>query len=75
MTTTKLQAADKESVESPVFTLKQAAQFLNVSERRIRDLWDKREIWAVKYGVSVMFRKTALEAYIDAQDTALKANY
>ena len=58
-----------------MFTLKQAAVFLNVSERRMRDLWSKRTIRAVKYGTTVMFRKSALVAYIDGQDTALKTNY
>jgi excisionase family DNA binding protein len=67
--------AARPPVESPLFTLKEAAQFLNVSERRVRYLWDKRDIYAVKFGTTVMFRKTVLSAYIDAQDTALKTNY
>ena len=61
--------------QSPLLTLAEAAQFLNVSERRLRDLWDKRLIPCVKIGTSLRFRRSALDAFIDAQDTALRANY
>jgi excisionase family DNA binding protein len=61
--------------ESPLLTLAEAAQYLNVSERRVRSLWDKRLIPCVKIGTSLRFRRSALDSFIDAQDTALKANY
>lgn len=51
------------------------APALRLAVYRVRYLWDKRDIYAVKFGTTVMFRKTVLSAYIDAQDTALKTNY
>ena len=61
--------------ESPLLTLAEAAGYLNVSERRVRDLWNKRLLPCVKIGTSLRFRRLALDSFIDAGDTALKANY
>jgi hypothetical protein len=46
-----------------------------VSERRVRSLWDKRLVPCVKIGTSLRFRRSALDSFVDAQDTVLKANY
>lgn len=41
------------------------AAYLSISERQVRDLWEKRKLSAVKLGRNVRFSQQDLDKYIE----------
>lgn len=55
--------------ESPLYDVPGAAKYLSTTERHIRDMWNKRQIPAIKVGRKLRFHKDDLDAYIDSHRT------
>lgn len=59
--------------DSPLLDRAGAAEYLATTERHIQDLWNRREIPAVKIGRKVRFHKDDLDRYIEARKRGLPA--
>lgn len=55
---------------SPLLDLSGAAEYLSTSERHIRELWNRRELPAIKVGRKVRFHKDDLDRYINERRTS-----
>lgn len=51
-------------METDLFRPQEAAEYLTVTERHLRDLWDRREIKGTKIGRLLRFHREDLDAYI-----------
>lgn len=51
---------------SPLMDAGAAAKYLNCSTRLVQELWNRREIPAIKVGRLVRFHKDDLDRYIDS---------
>lgn len=51
--------------DTPLLTRAQAAAYLSTTERHLQDLWDRRDITAIKVGRLVRWHKDDLDRYID----------
>lgn len=58
---------------SPLLDAEAAAKYLNCSTRLVRELWNRREIPAIKVGRLVRFHKDDLDKYIDSHRTGNRA--
>lgn len=52
---------------SPLMDAQAAAKYLDCSVRLVKDLWNRREIPAIKVGRLVRFHKADLDRYIESQ--------
>lgn len=55
-------------IESPLFTLKQAAEYLDVSVKVIRDLVDRNAFKVVPLAGTIRIRKETLDAWLESQE-------
>ena len=55
--------------DSPLLDKAGAAEYLATTERHVQDLWDKRQIPAIKIGRKVRFHKDDLDRYIEERRT------
>lgn len=55
--------------ESVLLDYSAAAEYLATTERHVRDLWNRRQVAAVKVGRLVRFRRVDLDAYIERNRT------
>lgn len=57
---------DDVATSPALWSLDQAASYLGITVRHLRELRYRRDITAVKVGGAIRFRKADLDAYIEA---------
>ena len=58
-----------KGADSPLMGKAEAAMYLNTTERHVQELWNRREIPAIKVGRKVRFAKADLDHYIERRRT------